>query len=137
MTFLTQALLWRLPSAAMTAEEDQHTRRLGYWLRAVREGRGITLEDAAVAAGLSPRSGSTVSFWEHGKRPIKVQHLRRLARHYRVPESFFTDPPPTDEERLADVLDAAATLEREDWGQGQAAGPGAAGGPGGEPRRPH
>jgi transcriptional regulator with XRE-family HTH domain len=121
----------------MTEEEDRHARRLGYWLRSVREARQIALKDAAVAAGLSAKSGSTVSFWEHGKRPIKVQHLRRLALYYRVPESLFTDPPMTDEERLAAVLSDAEALERGDWDAGTEGGPRGAGGRGDVPRRPH
>jgi transcriptional regulator with XRE-family HTH domain len=137
MYLADQSLLWRLPSAAMTAEEERRSRRLGYWLRMVREERGITLEDAAVAVGLSPKSGSTVSHWEHGRRPIKVQHLIRLARFYGVPEAFFTDPPMTDEERLEAALGDAARLEREDWDMGSGAGPGGAGGRGAGPRRHH
>jgi transcriptional regulator with XRE-family HTH domain len=137
MNLLEQSLLWRLPSAAVTAEEERQSQRLGYWLRRVRERRGVTLEDAAIAAGLSAKSSSTVSFWERGKRPIKVQHLLRLARYYRVPESLFTDPPMTDEERLTDVLADAAALERDDWERGQGAGPGASAGRGGGRGRPH
>lgn len=134
---LEQGLLWRLPSAAVTADEDRHARRLGYWLRSVREARRVPLKDAAVAAGLSPKSGSTVTLWEQGKRPITVIHLRRLARYYGVPESLFTDPPMTDEERLADVIADAEALEREGWERGRGGGPGGAGGRGAGPRRPH
>lgn len=97
--------------------------------------RGETLESAALAVGLASTSGSTVSYWERGKRPIKVQQLRRLARFYGVPESFFTDPPKTDDERLAEALADAATLERQDWAREAGAGQGASGEPPSVPRR--
>lgn len=134
---LGQALLWRLPSAAMTAEEDLHAVRLGYWLRRVRVQRGETLKSAAVAVGLAATSGSTVSFWERGLRPITVQQLRRLAHFYGVPDTLFTDPPMTDDERLALALADAATLERQDWARGMAADPGDADEPDAGRRRPH
>ena len=134
---LAQGLLWRLPSAAMTTEEELHSQRLGYWLRRVRLRRDETLESAAIASGLAPTSGSTVSMWERGLRPIKVQQLRRLARFYAVPEEFFIDPPMTDEERLSNALADAEELEREDWESGPEASPAAAGGHDGAPRRLH
>jgi len=132
-----QFLLWRLPCAAMTAEEERHAIRLGYWLKRVREQRGETLRSAAMACGLSATSGSTVSRWEHGQQPITVQHLRRLARFYAVPEELFIDPPMTDDERLADALSDAATLERQDWDEGREGGRGGAGGRGAGLRRLH
>lgn len=111
--------------------------RLGYWLKRVRVQRGETLGSAAIAVGLASTSGSTVSLWERGLRPIKVQQLRRLAQFYRVPESFFTDPPMTDDERLSLALADAGALERQDWAQGLEGGPGAGGAPDAGPRRPH
>lgn len=36
---LSQPLLWRLPSAAMSDLEDVEARRRGYWLRRARENR--------------------------------------------------------------------------------------------------
>lgn len=130
-------MLWRLPSVVMTAEEEQHAKRLGYWLRRVREQRGETQTSAALACGLSAKSGSTVSMWEHGQRPITVAQLRRLAHFYRVPEELFIAPPMTDDERLADALADAATLERQDWEAGSADGPAAGGGRGAGPRTLH
>jgi transcriptional regulator with XRE-family HTH domain len=99
----------------VTNEEDLHARRLGYWLRRVRERRGESLKSAAIAAGLASTSGSTVSLWERGEREISVRELRRLAKFYEVPESFFTTPPMTDEERLEAALADAGALERADW----------------------
>lgn len=134
---LAQELLWRLPSAAMTDEEDRHAHRLGYWLRRVREERRETLSSAAMAVGLASTSGSTVSLWERGMRPITVMQLRRLAHFYRVPESFFTHPPKTDEERLAEALADAAALERQDWAQAREGDREDEDEPGAGPRRLH
>jgi transcriptional regulator with XRE-family HTH domain len=120
----------------VTSEEDQHARRLGYWLRRVRERRGVSLKSAAVAAGLAASSGSTVSKWEHGERPISVRELRRLARFYDVPEALFIDPPTTDEERLEAALADAAALERADWAREQGQGPEADDVPGAGRRTP-
>lgn len=124
---LTQEQLWWLASVTVTPEEELHARRLGYWLRRVRERRGESLKSAAIAAGLKASSGSTVSMWEHGKRPIKVSVLRRLARFYDVPDALFIDPPMTDEERLEVALADAVALEQEDWGSEPDLGLGAAG----------
>lgn len=137
MYLLEQVQLWRLPSAAMTVEEDLHAQRLGYWLRRVRVQRGETLESAALAVGLAASSGSTVSLWERGARAIKVQQLRRLAHFYGVPEGFFTHPPMTDDERLAAVLADAAELEQQDWDEGQGGDPSGAAGRASAPRTLH
>lgn len=130
-------MLWRLPSAAVTRDEEQDAQRLGYWLRRVREKRGETLSSAAIGAGLAAGSGSTISLWERGQRPIKRIHLYRLARHYGVPPSFFTKPEMTDDERLDAALAAAATLEQQDWEAGPEGGPGDGDGRPGEPNRLH
>jgi transcriptional regulator with XRE-family HTH domain len=103
----------------MTQEEDQEARRRGYWLRRARQRAGVTLSDAAVTAGLQPSSGSTVSLWEQGQRPIKVVQLTRLAKRYGVPVSMFTNPPVTDDERLDSAIADAAAQEREDWDRAQ------------------
>lgn len=125
--------MW-LPSVAVTtADEQLHAQRLGYWMRRVRERKGITLASAAVAAGLAASSGSTVSLWERGQREITVTQLRRLAVFYGVPESFFTRPPMTDEERLTLALADAAALEREDWDREQDPDRAVGGAPGGVP----
>lgn len=119
----TQPMLWRLASAAMTDQEDLDARRRGYWLRRARNNRGITLSDAAVTAGLSAGSGSTVSLWESGARPIKVVQMKRLAIRYGVPVGLFTDPPMTDDERLAAAIADAAALELDDSESGEGSRP--------------
>ena len=111
---LGQFVLWRLPSAAMTSDEDQEAIRRGYWLRRAREQAGVTQGDAAATAGLASRSASTVSLWERGLRPIKVHQMKRLALRYGVASSLFTDPPTTDNERLAEAVAEAARLALRD-----------------------
>jgi transcriptional regulator with XRE-family HTH domain len=132
---LDQVVLWRLASAAMTDLEDLDARRRGYWLRRARDNAGVTLADAAVTAGLQAGSGSTVSLWERGLRPMKVHQMKRLAVRYGVPVGLFTDPPMTDDERLAKAIADAAALEREDSGEAAGARPRAGGGPGESRRR--
>jgi len=119
----------------MTEIEDAEARRRGYWLRRARVRMGITLADAAVEAGLRPTSGSTVSLWEAGRRPMKVEQMVRLARRYQIPVEWLTNPPLTDDERLAEAVAAAAALEREDWEREAAAPRPASGGPTSERRR--
>jgi transcriptional regulator with XRE-family HTH domain len=107
----------------MTSEEDAEAVRRGYWLRRARDNAGITLSDAAVTAGLSAGSGSTVSLWERGQRPIKVHQMKRLALRYGVPVTLFTDPPMTDDERLREAIAEATRLALAD---SSASGPGPA-----------
>jgi transcriptional regulator with XRE-family HTH domain len=107
----------------MTAEEDLEAVRRGYWLRRARIAAGITQGDAAITAGLGPNSSSTVSLWEQGKRDIRMQPMMRLAKRYGVPVSLFTDPPMTDDERLAAAVADAARLALEDSAEGSDQGP--------------
>lgn len=115
----SQFMLWWLSSAAMTDAEDLDAVRRGYWLRRARDKAGVTLSDAAQVAGLASGSGSTVSLWERGHRPIKVHHMKRLAVRYGVPVAFFTNPEMTDDERLARAIADATRLEREDSESGR------------------
>jgi transcriptional regulator with XRE-family HTH domain len=94
----------------MTDEEDEEAIRRGYWLRRARDNANVTLSDAAQTAGLAAGSGSTVSLWERGLRPIKVHQMKRLALRYGVPVSLFTDPPMTDDERLRSAIAEATRL---------------------------
>jgi len=103
----------------MTSEEDDEAIRRGYWLRRARDNARVTLSDAAVTAGLSAGSGSTVSLWEHGQRPIKVHQMKRLALRYGVPATLFTDPPMTDDERLRDAIAEATRLALVDSSAGE------------------
>jgi transcriptional regulator with XRE-family HTH domain len=95
----------------MTDDESLQQTRRGYWLKRARARATLTLSAAAHAAGLSKTSGSTVSHWEDGSRPIKVMHLERLASAYGVPVEFFLRPPVTDDERLDLAAGGVADLE--------------------------
>lgn len=119
-----QILLWRLASGPMTEDEALQQRRRGYWLKQARLRADLTLSAAAELAGLNAGSGSTVSRWEAGDRPIKVIHLERLARGYGVPLDWLMRPEKTDEERLSEAIDAASDAERADWTVGEERDPG-------------
>jgi transcriptional regulator with XRE-family HTH domain len=131
-----QVLLWRLPSGAVTEDESTVQRRRGYWLRRARIHKGESLKWAAVKAGLKPGSGSTVSLWESGQRPIKVIQLERLARAYGVPVVFLMRPEKTDEERLSEAIQSASDAERADWESEEESGPTVGDEPGDEPDIP-
>lgn len=79
--------------------------RQAWWLKMCRETdpRKPTLGAVAKAAGLDEGSGSVVSLWENNrtKSGPKYEQLVRLAAYYAVPLSVFTEPPETDQERLA------------------------------------
>jgi transcriptional regulator with XRE-family HTH domain len=104
--------------------------RTAYWLRTCREldERKPTLAQVAEAAGLKATSGSVVSQWENNRsvNPPKLQQLRLLAAFYGVPLTLFTEPPETDEERMAryrQLALGAVDLERRDWEQAREQGP--------------
>jgi transcriptional regulator with XRE-family HTH domain len=119
----------------VTDDEARQQTRRGYWLRRARDRAGLTLSAAAEAAGLSAGSGSTVTHWEKGERPIKVIHLERLARAYGVPVAFFMRPERTDDERLDEAIQSASAAERADWAVGEDQGRGADDAPGISPGR--
>lgn len=114
----------RLAWGVMTEDELQaERRRRGYWLRLARShagptGRGLNQSVVAKAIGLSENSGSAISDMERGNRDPSATELTRLARLYRVPISWFSEPRPTDEEDLIEAMQLAAAAleaEAEDW----------------------
>lgn len=107
-----QLVVWPIPSVGMTEDELAEQRRRGYYLRIAREWRGATLAAAAEAAGLADSSGSSVSLWERGERPIPLVRLKRLADYYQVPLAFLMTPEQTDLERLQAAVLEASELER-------------------------
>jgi transcriptional regulator with XRE-family HTH domain len=124
----TDELSLRLLSPAMSNE--QHQRRLGFWLRIAREDAGKSQEGAARELGLSASSKSTISDWENGVREPKLSQLRVLAAYYDVPMDLFVNPPATafeDLEHLKRLAGAALEAEAEDWAAGQGSDPAAAG----------
>lgn len=98
--------------------------RTAWWLRVCRmlDPREPTLAQVAKAAGLSEGSGSVVSLWENNQTATgpKLSQLRRLSAFYSVPLTLFTEPPETDEERLAGLRRlalGAIEIERQDWNE--------------------
>lgn len=130
-----QILLWRLGSAAMAEDEQKAQRRRGHWLLMARRRKGATVTDAAIAAGLSKKSGGHVSRWEKGERAISLVQLRRLANFYGVPFDSLATPDLTDEERLEVAIRSASDAERADWAAEQAQDPGDGDAPDGGRRR--
>jgi transcriptional regulator with XRE-family HTH domain len=139
-----KALAPNLRLVAMPTDADlaQIRARRAYWLRAARanDPRRPTLAAAAKVAGLKEGSGSVVSLWERNATPEgpKDSQLRRLAAFYGLPFSLFSEPPETDEERLARMRQlalAAVELEQQDWDSGEAGHRDAEDGPGDSPGR--
>lgn len=112
----------RLLSGTVPDDDSTYNRRLGFWLRMARERAGKSQAGAAEVIGLAPSSKSTISDWENGTRPPKLNQLRRLAAFYGVPLELFTDPQPTPEERIDEIVRLAGDAERREWleGLGQA-----------------
>lgn len=126
----------RLVSVPMTEDEiAMIRRRRGYWLRLAREHANMDQNSVARELGMSPKSGTSVLAWEKGTRSPNVDQLHQLARIYQVPVSTFTEPRPTDEEWLDELVAGAGALEREDWEAGERSAPPAEGGSDGAPRR--
>lgn len=119
----------------MATEEEIYKVRLGFWLRMARERAGKSQKGAAEYLGFSANSKSSISDYENGVTVPSLPVLRRLAAWYGVPPATFTDPEPTPEERLDEIVRVAGAAEREDWAAGEGRGPGVAGELGDEPRR--
>lgn len=92
---------------------DRRQRRRAWWLRVAR--RGMSQNGVAESIGLSKRSGSTIGDWERGTSEPSLRQLEQLSTLYGVPLSLFTDPPPTDDERLDEIVRLAGSAERADW----------------------
>src|SRR4051812_20744375 len=129
------SLSLRLLSGAMPDDDATYNRRLGFWLRMARERAGKSQAGAAEVIGLAPSSKSTVSDWENGTRPPRLNQLRRLAAFYGVPLELFTDPQPTPEERIDEIVRLAGDAERRDWDEGPGTDQGADDEPDGAPGR--
>ena len=125
----------RLLSVPMTEDElTKLRRRRGYWLRLARERANMDQNSVARELGMSPKSGTSILAWEKGTRSPNMDQLHQLARIYDVPVSTFSEPRPTDEEWLDDLVTAAGELEREDWEAGERSAPPSEGGTGAAPR---
>lgn len=108
-----------LRSVPVPSETDiqQRRRRRAHWLRLARN--GMSQAGAAEMVGLSPKSASTISDWENAVADPSLLQLERLAGIYGVPLSLFTDPPETDEERLARIRRLAGEQEQRDSEEGE------------------
>lgn len=96
-------------------DDEIYKTRLGFWLRMARERAGKSQGGAAEFLGFSKKSKSSISDYENGVTVPSLPVLRRLAAWYGVPLSVFTDPQPTPEERLDEIVRLAGAEEREDW----------------------
>lgn len=126
----------RLLSVPMTGDElATIRRRRGYWLRLARERAEMDQNSVAHELGMSAKSGTSVLAWEKGTRSPLMDQLDKLARIYSVPVSTFSEPRPTDEEWLDQLVRDVGELEREDWEAGERRRRPAAGDTGVEPRK--
>jgi transcriptional regulator with XRE-family HTH domain len=119
----------------MATGSDTENRRRGFWLREARVRRGLSQQGVAEYLGLSSRSKSTISDWEKGVSEPRLRYLKAMAELYNVPLDVFTQPEPTAEERLDELVSAAGALEREDWDAEQGRSRPSGGGTGDAPRR--
>lgn len=113
----------RLLSGLVPDDDGLYAKRLGFWLRMARERAGKSQAGAAEYLGFSGKSKSTISDYENGVTVPSLRVLRRLAAWYGVPLAVFTQPDPTVEERLDEIVRAATELERADWEREQEALP--------------
>jgi transcriptional regulator with XRE-family HTH domain len=128
-------LLRALPSWPMAEDESTFLKRQGFWLRMARERAGKSQKGAAEYLGLSEKSKSSISDYENGVTAASQVTLRRLAKWYGVPIRLLTEPEPTIEERIDELVRLANDEERADWERGQGRAPGDEGGPNDAPRR--
>lgn len=127
------ALNLRLVAMPTDEQIEARRRRRAWWLRVARAGMNQT--GVAKALGLSENSGSTIGDWERLVSDPSLRQLEQLAALYGVPVSLFVNPPKTDEERLAEIVQLAEGEEREDWEAGEGRDLGAAASRDVEPRR--
>lgn len=118
----------------MATSSEIDNRRRGFWLREARLRRGLSQQGVAEYLGLSSRSKSTISDWEKGVSEPRLRYLKTMAELYEVPLAMFTDPEPTAEERIDELVAGAGALEREDWEAGERSAQPAEGGSADAPR---
>lgn len=120
------------------SDRDLARRRRGRWIRLARERRELTTDGLAAALGYKgAKPGSVVSRWESGERAVPSDLFPAIAAVLQLPAEWLTNPPMTDlerlEERLDELMNAAARLERDDWAAGEDRAPEDGDGPAGEP----
>jgi transcriptional regulator with XRE-family HTH domain len=75
----------------------------------------MTLDTFGERVGYGPKSGSVVSRWESGDRPVPSDRFTRIAAAIDLPAEYLVNPPLTDLERLEELARAAIALEQLDW----------------------
>jgi hypothetical protein len=84
---------WAIANGSGMANGDrQFARELGAGLRALRTGRGLSLEQVHTASGHRWKA-TTLRSWEAGTRAIRAEDLDGLARFYRVPVADLIPDP--------------------------------------------
>ena len=83
------------------------------YLRAHRERCNLTLKDVAAASGFAD---NTISQWETAVRPMKLEHLKKLAEIYGVSPPALLMAPEDAPRALAmrEAADLAAKLPADD-----------------------
>ncbi|MEU5697154.1 XRE family transcriptional regulator [Actinosynnema sp. NPDC020468] len=79
------------------AELEEILTGVGPRLRAVRRGRGVTLDELSAATGISV---STLSRLENGRRKPTLELLLPLAREHGVPMDELVGAPPSGDPRV-------------------------------------
>jgi transcriptional regulator with XRE-family HTH domain len=103
---------------ATVEEIEAERRRRGYWIKRARERRVLTLDALAADLGYAAKSGSTISLWEAGLRPVPSDKFSRLADLLELPVAWLVKPPLTDEERLEAAIRRGSDEEKRDWEAG-------------------
>ena len=76
---------WAIANGSGTAKGDREfARELGAGLRALRTGRGLSLQQVHTASGHRWKA-TTLRSWEAGTRSILMEDLDGLAGFYRIP----------------------------------------------------
>ena len=115
------------------SERQAVRRRRGYWIALARKRKQLTGDALAELVGYAKGSGSVVSRWESGDRPVPSDRFERIAEVLDLPAAWLVKPPLTDSERLEQVVSEGAALERRDWEREEAERRAAADEPGDTP----
>ena len=99
-----QAASDKAPSSVPAALQEAHAENLGGDIRALRKGRGMTLEALAETLG---KSVGFLSQVERGLSHPDIEDLRAIARLFDIPLSFFLSPHASNPDEAGLILRAA------------------------------